>query len=156
MAMNEYERMLKQYMKDNRIEGEHLVFEQSCHSVEEAARAANADPRQLVKNICLIDNQGDLIVAIVSGGDRVSTSKVGRMLGIEPPRIAESGEIEELTGYPCGGVPSFGYPARFLIDSRVLEQESVLSGGGSQNSLVKIKVQELRRANQALVGRIRK
>jgi len=33
---------LKRFMRDNRIEGEHLAFERSCHSVEEGSRAANA------------------------------------------------------------------------------------------------------------------
>ena len=60
------------------------------------------------------------------------------------------------TGYICGGVPSFGYKARFLVDEKVLEKEVVYTGGGSENSLIKISVKELIRANNAKVAKISK
>ncbi|MCP4408530.1 MAG: hypothetical protein GY807_12355, partial [Gammaproteobacteria bacterium] len=68
----------------------------------------------------MIDDQGNLIVAIVKGEDRASTSRVAKALGITRPRVAEPEEILQKTGYPCGGTPSFGYPAIFLIDPRVI------------------------------------
>ena len=72
------------------------------------------------------------------------------------PRIATEGEMLSLTGYPCGGIPSFGYEATFIVDDKVLELDTVYSGGGSENTLVKISVVELLKANQALIARIRK
>jgi prolyl-tRNA editing enzyme YbaK/EbsC (Cys-tRNA(Pro) deacylase) len=95
-------------------------------------------------------------VAIVKGEDRVSLKKIGKVLGIEPPRPANPEEILGKTSYICGGVPSFGYPATFLIDPKVMEKEMVYSGGGSENSLVKISPQELQRANQGQIIKIRK
>lgn len=155
--MDAYEEKLKQYMRDHHAQGEHLHFEQSCHSVEEAAHAAGADAsNDFVKNICMIDAQGNLLVAIVKGEDRASTERVGKALNIERPRTATPEEILAKTGYPCGGTPSFGYQAIFLIDQRVMEKEMVYSGGGSENSLVKISPQELQRANQGRVVRVRK
>ena len=154
--MNEYEEKLKAVIHKNNIHAEHLSFEQSCHSVEEAANSANASPEDFVKNICMIDSAGNLIVAIVKGEDRASTSRVASALNIERPRIANPDEILKKTGYPCGGTPSFGYEARFLIDPKVMEKEIVYSGGGSQNSLVKISTKELQRANNGSVVRVRK
>ncbi len=154
--MNLYEEKLKTFLQTNNIQGEHLSFDQSCHSVEEAAQAANASPRDFVKNICLIDGSENIIVAIVKGEDRVSTSRVGEALGIARPRTATPEEILEKTGYPCGGTPSFGYPATFLIDPRVMEMETVYTGGGSENSLVKISPQEIQKVNQGQVVRVRK
>ena len=109
-----------------------------------------------MKNICLIDKEGDLIVAIVKGEDRASTKKVGKALGIERPRTANPQEILEKTGFICGGVPSFGYSATFLIDPKVMEKEVVYSGGGSEKSLIRISPQELQKANQGQVVKIRK
>lgn len=34
--------------------------------------------------------------------------------------LATPGEILEKTGYPCGGTPSFGYQAMFLVDPKVM------------------------------------
>lgn len=153
--MHEYDQKLRQFMQDNRIHGEHLIFAQSCHSVAEAAQAANASRQDFVKNICMLDAQGNLIVAIVKGEDRASTSRVAKALQIERPRIAHPDEILAKTGYPCGGTPSFGYTARFLIDPKVMEKAIVYTGGGSERALVRIAPQELQKANQAQVVRIR-
>ena len=150
------ERKLKAAMETQGVKGEHLVFGQSCHSVEEAAAAANARPDDFVKNICLVDADGSLVVAIVKGEDRVSTTRVGKAIGKEKPRTATPEEILERTGYPCGGTTSFGYEALFLVDERVMEKEWVLSGGGSENSLVRIAPPELLRANGGRVEKIRR
>lgn len=151
-----YEEKLKMYMEEHKIDGEHLSFKQSCHSVEEAARAANANIDDFVKNICMIDSAGNLIVAIVKGEDRASTDRVAKALNIERPRTANVDEILEKTGYPCGGTPSFGYKAIFLIDPRVMEKKLVYTGGGSENSLVKINSKELQRVNNGQIARVRK
>ncbi|MDD5014436.1 MAG: YbaK/EbsC family protein [Atribacterota bacterium] len=154
--MDSYEEKIKKYIKDNNIKAEHLSFETSCHSVEEAVQAVNTSAEDFVKNICLIDKEENLIVAIVKGEDRASTKKIGKALGIEGPRKASPQEILEKTGFICGGVPSFGYLATFLIDPKVMEKEVVYSGGGSEKSLIKIFPQELLKANQGQVIKIRK
>jgi len=155
-ALNEYDKKLFDYIVQNGIEAQHLVFEKSCHSVKEAAEAVNASPEDLVKNICLIDDAGNLIVTIVKGEHRVSTTRVGQVLDIAPPRTAKVEEILEKTGYPCGGVPSFSYEAMYLVDTKVMEKEYIYTGGGSEYSLVRISPAELVKANGAQVVRIRK
>ena len=151
-----YEQKLKKFISDNNILCEHLSFNQSCHSVEEAAHAANANTEDFVKNICMIDSDDNLIVAIVKGNDSASATRIGKALNIDRPRTATPEEILEKIGYPCGGTPSFGYKAKFLIDPRVMEKDTVYTGGGSQNSLVKISTKELQNANQGEVIKIRR
>ena len=154
--MDPYEEKLSAYIKEHAIQAEHLSFDQSCHSVAEAARVANASPEDIVKSICLVDAGGNIVVVILKGADRVSTSHVAETLSIKQPRLATPQEILEKTGYPCGGTPSFGYQATFLIDPKVMEKEMVFTGGGSENSLVKVAPQELVRANAGSIVRIRK
>jgi len=50
--MNSYEEKIKKYIETKKIKAEHLSFETSCHSVEEAAKTLNASAGDLVKNIC--------------------------------------------------------------------------------------------------------
>jgi Cys-tRNA(Pro)/Cys-tRNA(Cys) deacylase len=154
--MQKYEHQLKQFMADHQINGEHLSFQQSCHSVEEAAQAANCTAEDFVKNICMLDKDDNLIVAIVKGEDRASTTQIGKHLNTERPRTATPTEILEKTGYPCGGTPSFGYTAKFLIDPKVMEKTTVYTGGGSENSLVRISPQEIQKANGAQIAKLRK
>ena len=154
--MNTFEQRLQSYLQEQHIQAEHLSFNQTCHSVEEAARAVNASPTDLIKSICLLDSNGQLITAIVKGEDRVSVSRITKTLQRDGLRLATPDEILEKTGYPCGGTPSFGYQAMFLVDPRVMEREYVFAGGGSETSLVKINTGELLRANQGAILRIRK
>ena len=153
--MNTYEQKLKQYLQSEKISAEHLSFAQSCHSVAEAARAVKGSPDEFVKNVCLVDNKGNLVVAIVKGEDRVDRKKVARVLQVERVRMATAQEILERTGYPCGGTPSFGFRAVFFIDERVMEKHVVYTGGGSEQSLVRIAPEELQRVNKGRVVDVR-
>jgi Cys-tRNA(Pro)/Cys-tRNA(Cys) deacylase len=77
-------------------------------------------------------------------------------LGVKKVRIATPGEMLQKTGYLCGGTPSFSYPARFLIDERVMEMDVVYSEGGSEYSLTKIRPADLVIGNQGETVRVRK
>jgi prolyl-tRNA editing enzyme YbaK/EbsC (Cys-tRNA(Pro) deacylase) len=154
--MHKYEKKLKKIIKENGIMAEHFSFNQSCHSVEDAARTVGAEPQDFIKSICLVDKNGRVIVAIVKGEDRVSTSRVGKALNIEKPRVASPNEILGLTGFPVGGTPGFGFEATYLVDPHVLEKNLVYLGGGSDSSLLRMSPKELLKANGAKVVRIRK
>jgi len=151
-----YEEKMKAYIDENNIECKHLIFEASCHSVADAALAANAETSEFVKNICFIGNDEHLIVAIVKGENRASSKKVAKLLNIDSLRTATPDEILVHTGYPCGGTPSFGFDAKFIIDPKVLEQKTIYTGGGSERSLVKISPESLKQANSAVVARVHK
>lgn len=153
--MDPFAQRFRAYLQDQQIQAEHLIFDKICHSVAEAAQAVNASTQDLVKSICLLDSGGQVITAIVKGDDRVSISRVARALQKEGLRLATPEEILVKTGYPCGGTPSFGYEALFLIDPKVMEREQVFAGGGSETSLVRIQTEELVRANRGTIVRVR-
>ena len=153
---NDYYTKLKNFMDSMSVEYQHIVYETSCHSVDDAVLASGEDKDTIVKSVCMIDNNGDLIVAIVSGNSRASTSRVSKALGIDRPRLATAEEVLVKTGYPAGGVPSFSYPAVYLVDENVMEKEFVITGGGSEFALIKIKSQDLLTINNGKVARVRK
>lgn len=153
---NDFNEKILEYIRKNSLDAQHLRINESCHTVEEAAKAVNGSINEFVKNICMIDHLGNLIVAVVKGEDRASTSRVGNALNIERPRLANEEEILKRTGYPAGGVPSFGFEANFLIDPKITEQKYVYTGGGSTHSLVKINVSELLEITNAIVVHVRK
>ena len=155
--MEEYEDKLKKFIELHEIKAEHLVFQESCHSVQDAINATGAHPDQFIKNICMISPEGRVIVAIVDGNDRASTKRVKKALDMEhSPKIAEPDEILKKTGFPCGGTPSFGFEATFLIDPKVMDKDIIYSGGGSTRSLIRLTVNEMLKANNGRVVRVRK
>ncbi len=154
--MNPGEKKLKQFIATHHIQVEHLSFERSCHSVAEAAETVGAEPENFVKNICMTDAQGSIIVAIMTGEDRASTSRVAKALGVEQVRTMAPEEVTAKTGYPCGGTPSFGFAAQFLVDPRVMEKDLVYTGGGSETSLIRLSPQIVLQVNEGTTVRIRR
>jgi len=153
--MNVYDDKLKKFIEEKKLKTEFFRFEESCHSVKDAAQRINAEKNDLVKNICFFSSDGGTIVAIIRGNDGVSVSKIKNIIG-KDVKMMNSEEILEKTGYPCGGVPSFGFDAKFLIDKKIMEKEFVYTSGGSENSLIKINTRELQKANNGLIVNIRK
>jgi len=154
MDPEHFERKLRDFMTSAGIKGEQLYFQGSVHTVEQAAKELNARPSDLVKSVVLLYG-GQVLVAIVSGDDRASPLKVGKALGSPPPRMATAREVLKYTGYPAGGVPPFGYEAKVVIDSRVMDKAVVYGGGGSERSLLRIATAELSRATAAIVADVR-
>jgi len=154
--MREYEDKLKKIIEEQGIRAEHLSFETSCHSVADAAETVGAEPEDFIKSICMVGDGGEVVVAIVKGEDRASTSRVAKVLKGGRPRVAAPDEVLELTGFPVGGTPGFGFEATYLVDPRVMEKDMVYLGGGSDCALVRMSPWELVRANGGRVVRVRK
>ena len=150
-----YESKLKDAIRQLRIQAEHRHFDQSCHSVAEAAAAVGADASDFVKNVGLSDPAGKLVICIVKGEDKVDKDAAARIAGVSKLKTATPELMLEKTGYPVGGTPSFGYAAVFLVDERVMEKTTVWTGGGSSHALVKIAPADLVSANGGQVCRIR-
>lgn len=151
-----FEQKLLAFIHECQINCQHLIFEQSTHSVDEAARAAGATAQDFVKSVCLISKRGQIVVAIVKGEDRADRAAVQALAGAGKLGIASPSEMLERTGYPAGGTPPFGFDALFFVDQRVMEREFVFAGGGSPNALIRISPQEMLRANGGMVGVVRK
>lgn len=150
-----FEAKLKAQLDHRGIQAEHLVFQQSCHSVAEAAQAAGVTPDDFIKSIGCLTEDGRFLLAIVRGVDKVSSTRVGNAVG-SPARIATPDEVLAFTGYPCGGTPPVGVDLPCLVDPKVLELEELYGGGGSPRALLRMTPQEMVRANAGQLVRIRR
>jgi len=151
-----YHNKVKNFLDKKSIDYEQLFLKSSCHSIDDAVLATGEKKEHFVKNVCMIDDNNNLIVAIVLGSDRASTKRVAKALSINRPRIATPEEVFDKTGYVAGGVPSFSYDAQYIIDEKVMNQEFILTGGGSEFSLIKLKTKDLLTLNNGKIFRIRK
>ncbi len=154
--MKEYEEKMKKFLCDNSMSAEHITFDKSVHTVEEACAEAKASPDDFVKTICMVGSSGETIGALVLGSNRASTKRVAKALESEKPNVASPEEVLERTGFLVGGTPPFGYEAVILIDPLVIEKEYVYIGGGSPQALVKISTKELLAVTKGKVVRVRK
>jgi len=154
--MKDFENRLLSFIRKNAIKAELMTFTTPCHTVEQAAASAKADPEDFVKSLCLIDEKGNLVVAIVPGTGRLDLKKAALSAGAARLRFANAEEVLQKTGYPVGGTPSFGYNALFLVDRGVLEKKLVLTGGGSPSALVMVSPAEMIKANGAKLADLTK
>lgn len=147
------ERELKRVIKEMGIDAEHIHFEKSVKTVADAVEVSGVTIDEIIKTIIFKSPKGT-VAAIVPARFRVSKSRLENVIGVEV-EIASPKEILEMTGYPAGGVPCIGYSAMRVADPLVFEQEYVYTGGGSQNSLLKINTREIKNQNP-MIARIRK
>ena len=138
---------LAKYMRDNGIEGEIVrLGHSSAKTSSSAAEAVGCEVSQIAKSI-ILKGRRSYYVVVLSGDKRIDLKKASIFLDDEI-RLAKAAEILEQTGYPVGGVPPFGHanPLRILVDRSLLRFEEVYSSGGSEDTLLRIKVRELIKA----------
>lgn len=151
-----YHDRLLAYIAEHHIHCDHLIFDQSTHSVTEAAEAAGVTPQDFIKSICMLTKDGRVVVAIVKGEDRADRQAVQQLLELGKLSIASPEAMLEKTGYPAGGTPPFSFEATFVMDERVFDMPVVYGGGGSNRALIRITPQEMQRTNGARVANIRR
>lgn len=141
-------------MEENKIEAEMLTWEHRVATVNEAKEMIGEQAELLVKSVVFHKND-KVLVAIIRKDDRVSRKKLAEAAGVTKLRLCSAEQTLEKTGYPAGGVPPFGFKAEFFVDQRVTELEEVIAGGGTINTLLKIKTAELLKANKGKIADIR-
>lgn len=93
-------------------------------------------------------------VCVVLGTTRLDVNKKAcELLNVKRASFADAETTVRLTGMEIGGVVAIGTPAEIpiYIDSRVMEQERVVMGGGNRTSKLTLDPQELLKLPHAQV-----
>ncbi|MBU3896473.1 MAG: YbaK/EbsC family protein [Nanoarchaeota archaeon] len=152
--INEEEK-LKNYIKEHDIKAEHLHFNKTLHTVQDTLNVTGFPIELITKSMIFKDKTDRTIVGMAPAEFRVSQSGLSKVLGVEVSFCSVE-ESYERTGYPIGGMPCFGYDAIVIMDPKILENKYIYTGGGSEFSLVKISVDEIKRLIKPIIkGRIR-
>ncbi len=149
------EESLKDFIKAHDINAEHLHFTEAIHTVQDTLRVTKIDLKYITKSMIFKDEHGRTIVGMVPAEFRVSTTKLCKAINAKSLELCTPKESLEKTGYPVGGMPCFGYSAIVVIDKKVLENECIYTGGGSEFSLVKISAEELKNITKPIIAKIR-
>ena len=106
-------------------------FPEGTRTAEDAARAIGCQVAQIVKSLVFVAD-GQAVVALVSGMDRLDPARLAAALGATDVRRADGDEVRRATGYPIGGVPPFGHavPLQVLVDEHLLAHDEVWAAAG--------------------------
>lgn len=115
-----------------------VTMEESTHTAIDAAKAVGCEVGAIVKSLVLLAD-GEVLIALVSGPNRVDTDLLGRELGVTIT-MSDARTVKEATGYSIGGVPPFGHTSqqRTVIDADLLRYERVWAAAGSATSVFSI------------------
>jgi peptidoglycan LD-endopeptidase LytH len=150
---------LQAFMDANHVKGELLELETLTPTVESAARAVNAFPEQIVKSILFLVGETP-ILAVGCGTTSIDKRAIAvhYSVGRKRVKLASPEQVLKLSGYGVGAMPPFGHfnPIPTLIDPSVLTQSIVYTGGGAENTLIRISPNDILRITRADVVTLQK
>lgn len=118
-----------------------------CATVAAAAQAMEVPTDSIVKSVLFVIRRTDPLLIIVNGERRIDQQTIARRLGLgrKQVKMATPAEVLAWTGFPVGAVPPFGHaqPLPTWVDPSVLEQGTILGGGGEASALVRMNVADL-------------
>ena len=137
------------------LDCEVLTLPDSTRTAAEAAEAIGCTVGEIAKS--LVFRAGEcVVVAVLSGDDRLDPGKLGDALGEEVSR-ADAKFVRAATGFAIGGVPPIGHtaPTALLMDSGLFRFAQVWAAAGSPFSVFAIEPARLRDAGGARVADLR-
>ena len=113
-----------------------LEFDQPTASAAQAASAIACTVAQIAKSLVFADAEGDPVLVIASGANRVDEAKVGQILGTTIHR-PDADFVKRATGFSIGGVPPVGHPTQLtvVLDRTLQGFEEIWAAGGTPTSV---------------------
>lgn len=131
------------YLKEHRLENRILIFEESCATVDLAAKAAGVEPGQVAKSLTFWLGNNPIMV-VMAGDRKVDNERYKARFG-RRPRMLSCDEVSEVFGYSVGEVCPFvikeGIPV--YLDISLRRYNTLYPAAGSANSLVALSLEEL-------------
>jgi Cys-tRNA(Pro) deacylase len=127
-------------------------FPEGTRTAEDAARAIGVTVGQIVKSLVFLAD-GAPVVCLVSGSNRVDTTRLASATGGAKIARADADAVREATGYAVGGVPPFGHakPLPVYCDRDLLSFEVVWAAAGTPMSVFSVEPRALVEACGAIV-----
>lgn len=121
-----------------------LELAESTGTAAAAAEALGVEIGQIAKSLVFLAD-GDPVLVVASGADRVDTAVLGRALGGKQITRASAEAVRTATGYAVGGVSPVGLPPALpVLVERALEgYGTVYAAGGTAHALFATSYDEL-------------
>ena len=139
---------VKSHIDKNGINTKIVMFEaEQAKTSASAAEHLGCEVAQIAKSIVL--KAENPILVIISGDVRVDLKKLSEVIE-EKAKLASPEYVLEEVGFIIGGVPPMGFDrsVQVLMDKSVERFSEVFSSGGSRESILRIKVDELKNATK--------
>ncbi len=121
-----------------------MVSDEPTKTAVQAAEVHSVPVSNIVKSL-LVRVNSEYLLFLVPGDRRLDLEDIKKRFTADTVRMADAGEVKDITGYSIGGVPPFGHrqKLRTFIEEGFNSKEMVVAAAGSGNSVFKIKLEEL-------------
>ena len=135
---------VKEFIKGQAINLDVIEFpEGATKTCELAAQALGVEPAQIAKTLLFIGKKTNVLV-VTCGDEKVDGKKLKARFG-DKFRFAKPDEVEEITGFPPGGVCPFALKTQvpIVIDKSLERFPVVYAAAGNSGSAVPITANQL-------------
>ncbi len=131
-------------LKEAGIETEVREFDEATRTAQQAADTLGVPVGAIVKSLCFMAD-GEALMLLVSGANRVDVEKVRVLLGVMTVTRAKADEVRGATGYAIGGVPPIGHarPLHMIVDRDLLGYGELWAAAGTPNSVFHLTPRQL-------------
>ena len=146
MSMDKARAHLAKHGFEDRI----IELEQSSATVALAAEALGCEPDHIAKTLSFVKDDGAILI-LAAGMARIDNAKFKACFGMKAKMLpAEC--VEEIIGHAVGGVCPFGVNEGIpvYLDESLKKYEIVYPAAGNDHSGVRLTVEELFAASEAL------
>lgn len=141
--------------EEHGLEVEVREFPEGTKTAADAAAAIGCEVAQIASSIVFVAD-GDPVVVVTSGANRVSERKLADLVGVSPDRVrtADPGEVSDATGWSIGGVPPFCHDRAIptYLDETLTGYETVWAAAGTPEAVFPIAPDRIRRVADAEVA----
>jgi prolyl-tRNA editing enzyme YbaK/EbsC (Cys-tRNA(Pro) deacylase) len=145
------------FLKKHDLHYEFMAPGTPMPTVLSAAAALGVPPELILKTLLFVGDEGTYVVAIANGTNRIDRDRLAQAAAILDPRPANPTDVIAVTGYPAGGVAPLGLPASVpvIVDAATAALNFAYGGGGLEHLLLRVRVSDVIRCNNALVADIK-
>lgn len=115
------------------------TFPEGTKTAADAAAAIGCDVAQIASSL-VFDADGDLVVVVTSGANRVDESTLASRLGATEVAMADPERVREVAGWSIGGVPPLCHDADLpvYVDESLLAHDTVWAAAGAPTAVFPI------------------
>lgn len=146
---------LKEFLDDHDVEYV-IISHSKAYTTQRIAAAAHVSGKEIAKTV-MLNIDGDLVMAVLPGNERVSVEKVKKILKAKEAKLADEAEFEKkFADCELGAMPPFGslYDLKVIVDKKLTKDEHIYFNACSHWELIKMSYEAYAKLEQPHVASI--
>lgn len=139
------------FFKSKDIDPEFSLHKKS-RSASDASENQNVEIGEIVKSLVFIGEEPVLV--LVQGNKKASEEKIREAMNFDSVRLAEPGEVKNITDYRVGTVSPFDVDIKVIVDKPIMELEKARPAAGSTCLGVEIEPKKLKEITNAEIHEV--